>query len=196
MSGKTARFLVAFVCIGPLVVGARGANETTYKTRLNGIDLWFDQQTGGLEYLSTPATGVVLEGEREHSGLLDLAYPTNEFTPLRLASRFSKAQVLPEGHGVIIKWESLGPSRGNFPLPQGKVSAQVTVRAADDGRSVILSCRIENDSKAPIPQVLFPDLWGLTPSNGVEGTELRLARGVVRPFTVSFRDPESAPPYL
>jgi len=195
VASKTGRFLIALLCIGPLVAGESGADETAYKTRLNGVDLWFEQRTGGLEYLSSPVTGVLLEARGELSGLLDLAYPTAEFTPLRLASRFSKAQVLPESHGVTIKWESLGPSRSNFPLPEGRVSAQVTVRAADDGRSVIFSCRIENHSQASIPQVLFPDLWGLTPSNGVEGTELRLARGVVRPFTVSFRQPESAPPY-
>src|SRR5438874_551088 len=119
MSGKTAGFLTALLCMGSLVVGATDAHETAYKARLNGMDLWFDRQTGGLEYLSSSATGVVLEGRRGQSGLLDLAYPTNEFTPLRLASRFSEAQVLPEGHGVTIKWGSLGPSRVNFPLPEG-----------------------------------------------------------------------------
>jgi hypothetical protein len=172
------------------------ANESVLKTRLNGLDLWLDRETGSLVYLASPATGVLLEGTGEQSGLLDLAYPTNEFAPLRLASRFSKAQVLHENNRVIIKWEALGPSRDNFPLPAGHVSAQVEVRAADDGRSVILSCRIENHSRAPIPQILFPDLWGLTPSNGVEGTQLRLARGVVRPFAVPFRKPETAPVYF
>ncbi len=191
----TIACLIALIAAGSLVAGALDTGDAAYKIRLNRVDLGFDRQTGDLVYLSSPATGVILEGTLEHSGLLDLAYPTKEFTPLRLASRFSKAQVVPNGEGVSIKWDSLGPSRGTFRLPEGRVSAQVTIRAADDGRSVIFACRIENHSKASIPQVLFPDLWGLTPSNGVEGTQLRLTRSVVRPFAVPFRDPESAPPY-
>ncbi len=175
---------------------ASAADESVFKSRLNGMDLWIDRETGSIVYLASPATGVLLEGTRGQSGLLDLAYPTKEFAPLRLASRFSKAQVVQEGNRVTIKWESLGPSRDNFPLPEGRVRAQVEIRAADDGRSLILSCRIENYSKAPVPQILFPDFWGLTPSNGVEGTELRLARGVVRPFATPFRKPETDPAYF
>jgi hypothetical protein len=158
--------------------------------------LWIDQRTGSIERLSSPATGVLLEAIPEQSGMLDLAYPTNEFAPLRLASRFSKAQVLLEASVITINWESLGPSRTKFSPRKGYVSAQVTIRAADDARSVILLCRIENHSNAPVPQILFPDLWGLIPFNGVEGTELRLARGVVHPFTVPYRKPESAPFYI
>jgi hypothetical protein len=58
-----------------------------------------------------------------------------------------------------------------------------------------MSCRVENHSQAPIPQILFPDLWGLTPFNGVEGTELRLSGGVIRPFAGPLRAPETAPPW-
>jgi hypothetical protein len=123
VSRKTGSFLLELLCLTSFVAAARGAEESLYKTRLNGMDLWFDRQTGSLEYLSSPATGVLLEGTRERSGLLDVAYPIKEFTPLRLASRFSRAQVLQEGNTVTIQWEVLGPSRGNFPLPEGRVSA-------------------------------------------------------------------------
>jgi hypothetical protein len=176
-------------------MAAQGANDSFYKVRLNGIDLWLDRQTGSIEYLSSPSTGVLLEGTGEQSGLLDVAYPTSEFTPLRLASRFSKAEILREGDNIEIRWKALGASRSSFAPHEGYVSAQVTVRPAQDGKSLVLSCEIQNHSKVPIPQILFPDLWGLTPSNGVADTELRLARGVVRPFTVPYRRPESAPPY-
>ncbi len=192
---KTAFYLFVLLSSSFLLVRVTPSEETVYKCQLNGVNLWFDHQTGSLLYLSFPSTGVVLEATRERSGLLDIAYPIRQFTPLRLASRFSMAEVIPEEKSVSIRYESLGASRTNFPLPEGRVSGQVTVRSADDGRSVIFSCRVENHSQSPIPQILFPDLWGLTPSNGVQGTELRLARGVVRPFAVPFYDPESAPPY-
>jgi hypothetical protein len=192
---KVVSVSIALFCSVILFASTGRSTDVAYKIQLNGIDLWFDGQTGGLQQLSSAATGMMLEANDDQSGLLDVAYPISQFTPLRLASRYSHAELLPQDRGVTIKYESLGASRKNFFLPAGRVSAQITIRAAGDGRSVIFSCQISNNSAAPIPQVLFPDLWGLTPSNGVEHTELRLARGVVHPFTVPFRDPESAPPY-
>ncbi|HXW15074.1 MAG TPA: hypothetical protein VEN79_11240 [Terriglobia bacterium] len=176
-------------------MAAQGANDSFYKFRLNGIDLWLDRQTGSIEYLSSPSTGVLLEGTREQSGLLDVANPTSKFTPLRLASRFSQTEIQHEGENVEIRWQALGPSRSNFAPHDGSVSAQVTIRPAQDGKSLVLSCQIQNHSKAPIPQILFPDLWGLVPFHGIEGTELRFARGVVRPFAIPYRRPDAAPPY-
>jgi hypothetical protein len=174
---------------------AEAAQDGTYKVRMNGIDLGLDPQTGSIEYLSSPATGMFLEGTPEQSGLLDLAYPTSEFEPLRLATRFSKAEIERAGDGVQIRWKALGASRSNFAPRDGYVSAQVTIRPAPDGRSLILACEIQNHTQAPIPQTLFPDLWGLVPSHGIEETELRFTRGVVHPFTIPYRRPESAPEY-
>jgi len=187
-----ARWLARLSCI-PLMLSMSWAVETgVYRTLLNGLDVGVDEQTGSLVYLFYPATGAILEAAPEKAGLIDLAYPVDSFTPMRLASRFSRAHIAKEGNGIVITWDSLGPSRRNFMLPTGKVSAQVTIRAAEDGRSVILACRIENKSAAPVPQILFPDLWGLKPLAGTEGTRLRLARDVVRPFAEPIKQPDSA----
>jgi hypothetical protein len=196
MAFNFGRLLFCILFSLSLLVAGQGAEDSFYKVRLNGMDLWLDRQTGSIEYLSSPSTSVLLEGTREHSGLLDVAYPTSEFTPLRLASRFSKAEILRKGDSVEIRWQGLAPSRSNFAPHEGYVSAQVTIRPAQDGKSLVLSCEIQNHSKVPIPQILFPDLWGLVPFNGIEGTELRFARGVVRPFTVPYRRPESAQFYV
>lgn len=185
----------ALIVAALLSTATAKAQGVPYKTRLNGVELWLDRQTGTLEYLSSRYTGTILNATRKESGMVDLAYPIPEFTPLRLASRFSHARVVPQSNGVRIIYSSLGSSRKTFPLPPGRVTAEVTVRAADDGKSVIFSCRIENHSQASVPQVLFPDLWGLIPFNGVKGTQLRLARGVERPFATPFYNPESVPPY-
>lgn len=195
MVHKAGNFLARFSSAVLLLATAWAGESGVYKTRLNGLEVGVDEQTGSWVYLAYPATGVILKATGESAGLLDVAYPIELFAPLRLASRFSKARVEKESNGVVITWDTLGPSRSNFSLPAGKVSAQVTIRAAGDDRSVILACRIENRSSAPIPQILFPDLWGLKPFDGVEGTQLRLARGVVRPFTVPIRNPHSAAPY-
>jgi hypothetical protein len=75
------------------------------------------------------------------------------------------------------------------------VSAVVEIQAAQDGRSIIFTCLIENHSGAPIPQILFPDLWGLTPFAGADQTQLRFADGVVRPFQKPVKAPNSTPFY-
>ena len=174
---------------------ARATEPDTNTFTLNGLEIQIDEQNGSIRYLSYPSTGVMLEASPEAAGLLDVAYPVEAFTPMRLATRFSHAQVTREANGIRINWAVLSPSRAEFSLPTGKVSAQVTIRAADDGRSVILSCQIENQSGAEIPQILFPDLWGLRPFAGMDQTELRLARGVVHPFSVPFQQPDAVPPY-
>jgi len=162
---------------------------------LNGLELGVHDQTGNLIYLSHPATGRILESAPDSAGLLDLAYPVDSFAPMRLASRFSKARVMKGTNGVTITWDVLGPSRSNFPLPSGKVSAQVQIRSAPDGRSVIVTCRIENQSNAAVPQVLFPDLHGLKPFSGIERTRLRFPTAVLQPFLEPIKVPNSTPFY-
>ena len=89
MFRRAGTYLVQLLCLLTIVEAARGAEGSVCKTRLNGVDLWLDRETGSIVNLSSPATGVLLEATRERSGLLDVAYPVSEFTPLRLASRFS-----------------------------------------------------------------------------------------------------------
>jgi hypothetical protein len=172
------------------------ANESNaFKVTFNGLDISIDPDTGSLLMLSSPATGVILHASPESAGLVDLAYPVDSYTPMRLASRFSRANLAQEKNAVVITWEALGPSRSNFTLPSGKVYVQVTIRPASDRSSVIMTCRIENKSAVPVPQILFPDLWGLKPFAGMQETHLRLARGVEQPFTEPFKQPDSAPFY-
>jgi hypothetical protein len=171
--------------------------DVVLKLSLNGLDIGLDRQTGSIVKLAYPATGTILEGPRESAGLLDMAYPVQEFVPLRLASRFSKASIEIDKNGAIVTWDPLGPSRTNFKLPDGKVIARVRIAAAPDSRSVILQCTIDNKSAAPVPQVLFPDLHGLRPLAGPAGTQLRLPNGYpVYPFTEDPIPPHSAQFYV
>ena len=146
---------------------------------INQMRMGFDSRTGSLVHLSSLWTGEMLRTERKSAGLVDLAYPIKEFGPLRLASRFSRAKVTKENGGVTIVWDRLEPSRSHVSLPEGKVRAEVMVKGADDGRSVIMSCRIENASSSAVEQVLFPDLQGLRPFHGEEDTRLRFGSGGV-----------------
>lgn len=156
MVSSIIQWLARLSCI-PLILSMSWAVDSgVYRTRLNGLEVGVDEQTGSLVYLSYPATGVILEAAPEKAGLIDLAYPVDSFTPMRLASRFSRARVTKEDNGIVITWDSVGPSRSNFTLPAGKVTARVTIRAAQDGRSVILACRIETGQPLQWPKSCFP----------------------------------------
>lgn len=167
----------------------------TYAVTLNGLEIGIDQETGNIVRLAHASTGAMLKAQARSAGLLDVAYPIPEFVPMRLASRFSKARLVKETNGVTIIWDRLGPSRSGFARQSGDISAQVRIRSADDGRSVILTCRIENKSEAQISQILFPDLQGLQAFEGPQRTRLRLARDVIYPFKEPFQPPDSSPFY-
>jgi hypothetical protein len=195
MASKPGRVIAQVTCLMLLGLTAWAGEARVCTFRLNGLDLGVDCQTGSVIHLASSATGVILDGPPESAGLLEVAYPVDSFAPMRLSTRFSTAVVAQHGKGVAIRWDKLGASRGGVGLPAGQVSAEVIIKAADDGRSVILQCRLENKSSNPIPQILFPDLWGLKPLAGVSQTQLRFARGVVQPFQVPFRAPDSSPAF-
>src|SRR5579875_792678 len=187
--------LVISLAMAVTFCAAGETRATPYRDTLNGLEISIDRQTGSLIELSYPATGLILQAPPKAAGLLDVAYPIHAFLAMRLASRFSRGSVTIGLRNIVISYQELGPSRTDVPLPPGKVSAQITIQAAHDGRSVVFSCRVQNHSAVPIPQILFPDFWGLKPFSGIRNTHLRLARVVVYPFTVPFHLPETAPPY-
>lgn len=141
MSISFGRFAVRILCglsllvatQGPLAQGANaeGVKDSSYQIRMNGIDLSLDRQTGSIEYLSSPLTGMLLEGTREQSGLLDVAYPTSEFAPLRLATRFSKAEIEREGEGVV-----LPPDCSNWNLNPSSSTPSHSMRSSPAVRSI------------------------------------------------------------
>lgn len=159
--------------------------------KINGLKIGIDEESGSIIHLSTPHTGTMLDSESGKASLVDVAYPVDECPFLRLGSTFSKAEIIEDGDELIIRYESLAPSRKAYQ-PDGNVKAEVTIKPADDGNSVVLSCRIVNESKAAVPQVLFPDLHGFKPIGGPENTELRFSGYATRPFLEPIQVPKSA----
>ena len=186
---------LALVIMGGLIVASCPVVAETHTTTLNGLEIGVDKATGSIVRLACAPTGVMLQAQPGSAGVLDLAYPIPQFVPLRLASRYSGARILSEPKALTIIWDKLGPSRDSLQMPEGNVSAQVKIMAADDGRSVVMTCKIENKSKAQISQVLFPDLQGLKSFEGPEHTRLTLARQTVYPFMEPFQAPDSTPFY-
>ncbi|MDX9973453.1 MAG: hypothetical protein RBU21_10755 [FCB group bacterium] len=156
--------------------------ETSNGTRVDlcGLGITFDAQSGGL--LALEYDGIsLLQASPGKASLLDAAYPGYGFEPLRLGTRHTtNARVEQVDGGVEVVWDALGMSR-NFD-PKGSVYAKARFAPSEDGRSIVLTATVENRSELAIPQVLFPDLYGLLPFAGKEETELRTCGCVKRPF--------------
>jgi hypothetical protein len=159
-----------------------GANGSSVKLTLNGADLTFDSDTGGLLRLAYPGVGNLLVASPERSSLIDLAYPHKDFEVLRLAARYSRGvKIAASSQSVEIHWDKLGLSRPNFSV-EGSVSATVKITAAPDGRSLIFTGLVHNQSSNAVRQVLFPDLMGLVPVGKAENTLFRTSLNASRPF--------------
>ncbi|HBQ63893.1 MAG TPA: hypothetical protein DD727_03015, partial [Clostridiales bacterium] len=94
------------------------------KLTINQLTVILDDSNGGILSLSHPKARQILSVAPEQACLLDVAYPIPSFIPMRLAARFSRAEISGEENGAVrIHWPALGPSRRHVPLPEGRVSA-------------------------------------------------------------------------
>ena len=177
-----------------LVAATGNMNNDRAVFTLNGLRFEVDKKTGGILHLSSASDVTFLETSPARSGLVDLAVPVPAFEPLRRATRYSEqVRIDQKTNDVSLYWNDLPPSR---PLSlKGNVPVTVRFRAAQDGRSVILTCRIENNSEQPIRQVLFPDLTGLLPFAGEKQTRFRSGAFVSEPFILLRPDAEMVPFY-
>ena len=62
--------------------------EKTNTIRLNDLEIRLDAETGCLLELSYPGVDTLLSSDREDAGILDCAYPTPQFEPLRFGRAF------------------------------------------------------------------------------------------------------------
>lgn len=158
------------------------AGPASVKARLNGVELEFDGESGGLLRMAYPGVGNLLVAAPDRSSLIDLAYPHKDFEVLRLAARYSRgAHITASGQAVEVSWDKLGMSRTNFSVA-GNVSAIVKITAAPDGRSLIFTASVHNQSSNAVRQALFPDLMGLVPVGRAVDTMFRTSLGASRPF--------------
>ena len=180
MRNIVSHVLAGLILFSFAVAGANAAPAV--KATLNGAELEFDADTGALLRLSYPGVGDLLKATPERSSLIDLAYPHAKFEVLRLASRYSRgAKIAVSSQSVEVHWDKLGMSRTNFAV-EGNVSATVKITAAPDGRSLIFTGSVHNQSSNAVRQVLFPDLMGLVPVGEPAETMFRHSLGASRPF--------------
>ena len=103
---------------------SRNTEPATVEANLHGLAVTLDADSGSLLRLRYAGVGTMLDSRPDRATILDLAIPIKEFEPLRLASRYSQgAQIQVTADGVIIHWERLGKSRGDWAVIGGDVSA-------------------------------------------------------------------------
>lgn len=188
------RLFAASICALPLIASGRLPAETV---TLNGLRVTLDDATGNLLKLEFDGVGTLLEPAAGEGGLLDVAYPVQDFVALRLGTRYSRASAKRDGDAIVLEYAPLAPSRTNVAMPEGTVKATITIKPAADKRSVILQAKIVNGSKGLIPQVLFPDLRGLRAVGTPAATQLRLPGNYpAHPFTEDPVPPHAAQYYV
>lgn len=184
-----ARGAANLVCAGAavLLLSAHAPAASAASVLLNGLQLDFDDDTGTLVRMSYPSAGVILAASKEESSILTVSCPAKGLAILQCEPRLSKATIQKGKDGVTVTWAALQANRNSPDASAGKVKAQVAFRAAPDGRSIILSARVENGTQRELPQILFPDLRGLRPFDEPERMELRMTLGVINPFAGEVR---------
>ena len=175
---KFILILIIFTALFSKSVFAGGNNV---KANLNGLEIEFEKYSGSIVSLSYNGVGHMLDTEVQEASVLDMAYPITKFEPLRLASRFSKnAKIDITDKLVTITWDKMGASR-DFEL-EGYVKAVVRMEALEDGKSILMTCEIENNSPVPIKQVIFPDFMGVLPFCGESDTWMKTCVAGNLPF--------------
>ncbi|MFI5386674.1 MAG: hypothetical protein ACHQ50_11205 [Fimbriimonadales bacterium] len=153
----------------------------TVTANINGLAVTLDRDSGSIVRLRYAGIDM-LESKPDRATILDLATPIPEFEPLRRASRFSHGAKIDVAKNVVtIHWDRLGMSRGWAKI-EGEVCATVTLKGAPDGRSIVMACEVENRSKTPVRQVIFPDFGGLLPFAGAADTTFRTCAFGMQPF--------------
>ena len=174
--------LVLIFLAGFLLRCSRGMalQKDPVSIELNGLSLTMDADSGALLKMAYNGA-TLLDATPGNASLLEAACPGQGFDPLRLGVRYSSdARVEVSSDGIVIFWKTLGTSR---PIDLGgSVSGEVRIRPAEDGVSLLISATLHNQSRALIPQVIFPDLAGLRAFAGKEDTELRTCGFVKKPF--------------
>ena len=154
---------------------------------LNGTRLTFSEETGALVSLWNEGCGEIV---RDGRGLIDVAWPVKyDYETLRAdpcgKHRPQKPTITGDDKQVTLHWDALPLNTvlPDLPCLEGGIAATVYLTAWKDGRSIGMRAHVENHAENPIRQVLFPDLSGLLPIAGEEGTRFTGLKTYMHPFT-------------
>ncbi len=153
---------------------------------LNGAVYTFDVETGALLSLELPGVKPMMS---EGKGLFDLAWPVHlEYDIQRANPTANYGKCAPrfeyEEGTLTIVYDKVPYTMpcDDVPEYEGGISAVVTLKALEDGKSVSMRLNLKNNSGANIEQVLFPDMNGIVPTDTEETENLTMMGGSMKPF--------------
>lgn len=154
--------------------------------KLNETNFSFDEDTGALLSMEIPGVKPMMDGGK---GLFDLAWPVHlEYDIQRANPTAAYGKCAPsfeyEDGTLKISYEKVAYTMpcDDVPEYEGGISAVVTLKALEDGKSVSMRLNVKNNSKANIEQVLFPDMNGIVPTDCEENEKLTMMGGAMKPF--------------
>lgn len=162
---------------------------------LNGTKFAFNRDNGALISLETEGvTPMISDGK----GLFDLAWPVHNDYDIQRANpcgafSFSVPEFNSEDGIITIKYSKVPCTMNPEGVAEydGGISAILTLRAHEDGKSVAMRLQLKNNSNAEIAQVLFPDMNGIVPTMDEAHARLTMMAGACNPFTELKNTPQS-----
>ncbi|MBR6676330.1 MAG: hypothetical protein IKL24_03260 [Clostridia bacterium] len=153
---------------------------------LNNTKFTFDLDTGAVAGLEVPGVKPIME---EGRGLFDLAWPVHlEYDIQRANPTAAYGKCAPrfeyDGNVLEIIYDKVPYTMpcDDVPEYEGGISAKVTLTPLADGKYVSMRLNLKNNSKANIEQVLFPDMYGIVPTDCEENDKLTMMGGAMKPF--------------
>jgi hypothetical protein len=135
-----------------------------------------DRATGAVVGIRVDEPDLELVGEPGRRGLLRLAAPIPEVKGHFLETGVHGAPTVERlGDGMRLRY-------ANLPTPHRTLPIDVEIDLAPEEDGLAIRARVRNGWDQPIPQVIFPQLFGLAPIGGVEETRVQLGRGRMHPL--------------
>lgn len=160
-------------------------NEVEQLVVPNGL-IEVDRASGAITALQLSDPDRRFVSRADTRGLLRLAAPLAGFGAHYVETGLHGRPVVErDGESLRLYYSQLASSGGAIP-----VSVEITLTPRSEG--LVLRARVHNGWTETIPQIVFPQLFGLGPVDGSECTRLQLGRGRLYPFEELTLLPESA----
>jgi len=141
--------------------------------RLGGVGA-----ASGRDAMSPASTG--------RTGLLRIALPREDYPSHYLETGAHAAPQVERRHGGLrLVYPELASAYVTVPI-----RVEVDIEPREEG--LVLRAKVHNGSDQVVPQVAFPQLFGLAPVGGTESTRLRMSRGTVHPLKQLVLRPDDA----
>lgn len=152
---------------------------------MRGGTVLLDRAGGGL-VRATAADAVEFVAGTQGRGLVRIAAPLADYPSHYVELGTHGAPAIREQPGSV----TLVHERLKTRYADLAIRVEVDIEARPEG--LVLRARIDNGSDLRLPQVAFPQLLGLLPVGGIDGTRVRMSRGVIHPLRDLSMSPDDA----